>query len=542
VFNETTSNFIKSIIQKDLKQKKYQKIITRFAPEPNGFLHIGHARAIVINFELASIFGGETYLRYDDTNPKKENKKFLKPILEDIKWLGYNPKKIFFASDYFDIFFKKAILLIKKGKAFIDDLTPEELKKFRGDLKTPGINSPYRNRSIEENLELFQKMQQGFFRNKQKTLRAKIDMSSPNINLRDPVLYRSLDDYTFKKKHYFIFPSYDFAHPLEDSIEGITHSLCSSEFEEHRILYDWVIINTEMKNIPKQIEFGRLNITQTILSKRHLKFLVDNKLVKNWDDPRMPTLVGMRKKGYTPTSIKKFIEEIGLSKNNNYIDKSMLDASLRNDLQKKSKKAMAILEPLKLTIINYPENKKEFKIVPYFNDLNLGFRKVFFSKHIYIEKKDFQIEKPDKKYKKLFLNGEVRLFYFYFIKAIDFIKNKKNQIIEIIATYDPKTKSGSGFNERKPNGTIHFVEMSTSKKAIFNFYGPLFENKNPKNLIKEFNYNSWIKKKGFIEGNLDIEKNNEKFQFLRQGFFNLENKKKKIAYFNEVISLKQNKN
>jgi glutaminyl-tRNA synthetase len=367
-------------------------------------------------------------------------------------------------------------------------------------------------------------------------------MASPNMNLRDPVLYRILNAHTLKKKHYFIFPSYDFAHPLEDAIEAITHSLCSLEFEDHRPLYDWIVKATEMKNIPKQIEFGRLNITQTFLSKRNLKFLVDSRLVQGWDDPRMPTLKGVKKRGYTPESIKKFILEIGLSKNNTNIDKNMLDSCLRDDLQKKAKKAMAVIDPLKVTITNYPDNQIEYNEIPFHEEyLTFGSRKISFSKHIYIEKNDFQLTKLNKKSKKLFLNGEVRLLNFYFIKAYCVIKDDKGEIIEVLATYDPQTKSGSGFDKRKPNGTIHFVEKSTAQKAIFNFYKPLFnsENPNPLNLISDFNYNSWVKKEVLIEGFLKMDKNNEPIQFVRQGYFNIDHQPNILANFNEIILLKK---
>ncbi|MDV3205281.1 MAG: glutamine--tRNA ligase [Weeping tea tree witches'-broom phytoplasma] len=535
------SNFIKTIMQKDLKEQKYQEIITRFPPEPNGFLHLGHARAIIINFELAKLFGGKTYLRYDDTNPNNEHQDYVNAILEDIRWLGYEPDKIFFASDYFDIFYQKAVLLIKKNKAFVDDLNSEELKKYRGNLTEPGINSPYRNRTIKENLELFQQMKEGFFKEGEKVLRAKINMASPNINLRDPVLYRILDAYTLKKKHYYIYPSYDFAHPLEDAIEKITHSLCSLEFEDHRPLYNWVIQMTEMQHTPTQIEFGRLNITNTFLSKRHLKFLVDSGLVQGWDDPRMPTLRGVKKRGYTSDAIKEFVFQSGISKNNNYVDKKMLDACLRNDLQKKSKKIIAIIDPLKVTITNYPKNKMEFAEVPYNENDPLNFRKLFFSGNIYIEKSDFQLEKLNTKSRKLFLNGEVRLLNFYFIKAYDVIRDDKGEIIEILATYDPQTKSGSGFNKRKPNGNIHFLTKEKSKKAIFNFYKPLFldnQKIDHKNIKVCFNKDSWKKKNGLIEENINSQINYEYFQFIRNGYFHVAFQKNNLIYFNEIIALK----
>ncbi|MDV3166980.1 MAG: glutamine--tRNA ligase [Vigna little leaf phytoplasma] len=533
------SSFIKTIIQRDLEKKKNKEIITRFPPEPNGFLHLGHARAIVINFELAKYFKGKTYLRYDDTNPTKEKKLYVDAILEDIKWLGYNPHKICFASDYFNIIYEKAILLIKKNKAFVDDLDKETIKQYRCNLLKPGKESPFRNRSIKENLKLFEQMQKGFFKPGEKVLRAKIDMSSSNMNLRDPVIYRILDAYTLNNKHYFIFPTYDFAHPLEDAIEEINYSLCSLEFEDHRPLYDWVIKETEMTNIPQQIEFARLNILQTCLSKRILKELVNLNLVKGWDDPRMPTLVGLKKKGYTPEAIRSFIFETGLSKNNNSVNPNMLYSCLRNDLQPKTKQLMVVTDPIKVTIINYPKNKKEFIDVPFHKEINMGKRKVCFSRNIYIEKNDFQITQKDSKSKKLFLGTEVRLLYFYFIKAIDIIKNKQGEIIEILATYDPETKSGSGFNKRKPNGTIHFVEITTSKQININFYQNLFKNDNPKDILKDFNYNSWITKKGWIEGFVDLNHNYEKFQFLRKGYFHLEKTIKYKNNFHEIVSLKK---
>ncbi|MBP3059479.1 glutamine--tRNA ligase [Texas Phoenix palm phytoplasma] len=534
------SNFIKTIIAKDIKKKKYNKIITRFPPEPNGFLHLGHARAIIINFELAKYFNGITYLRYDDTNPYKEKKIFIEAIEKDIKWLNYKPNKIFFTSDYFEEIFQKAVILIKKNKAFVDDLTEKEIKEYRGTLNKPGINSPFRERSIKENLDLFYKMKTGFFKKKEKVLRAKIDMSNPNINLRDPVIYRILDNYTLKKQHHFIFPSYDFSHPLADSIEKISHSLCSLEFEDHRPLYEWFLKETEMKHIPKQIEFGRLNITNTCLSKRSLNFLVENKLVEGWDDPRMPTLIGMKNKGLPPEAIKKFILNTGLSKNNSFVDIEMLNSEIRKILQKTTKKTISIINPLKVTIINYPENQTETRNIEYNENCNPNEkREILFSKHIYIEKNDFELIKKDEKSKKLRINEEVRLLYFYFIKVVDVIYDKKGEIEKLLATYDIKTKSGSGFNERKPNGTIHFLSQKNTQKAIFNFFQPIFNNANPKDFTKEFNNNSWQKKEVLIEKGLSLNIKNEKFQFIRKGFFHLTNQKSKIPNFNEIVPLKK---
>ncbi|KXT29340.1 glutamine--tRNA ligase [Candidatus Phytoplasma oryzae] len=532
------SNFIKTIIQKDLDKKKYNKIILRFPPEPNGFLHLGHARAIVINFELSLFFKGKVYLRYDDTNPKNEKQIYVDAILKDIIWLGYKPTKITFASDYFPQMYKKALILIKKNKAYVDDLTTEEIKIYRGNIVQKGKNSPYRNRTMEENLALFQKMKKGFFTKGSKVLRAKIDMSNPNINLRDPILYRILDDFTLKNKHWFIFPSYDYAHPLEDAIEKISHSLCSLEFEDHKPLYNWILRETEIKNPPTQIEFGRLNISQTCLSKRNLNLLVQSSLVKGWDDPRMPTLTGLKKRGYTPDSIKNFILEAGVAKNNTSVKIEMMEYFLRNDLKNKSKKAMAVLNPLKVTISNYPENKIEFLKVPFYHNPISGERKIFFSRHIFIEKEDFFINKPDEKYKRLFLNGEVRLLNAYFIKAYKIIKDDNDNIIEILAKYDERTKSGTGFNERKPNGTIHFVEKNTAKKAIFNFFQPLFMQENNFD-IHNFNHNSLIKKKSFVESALEKINNLEKIHFMRHGYFNLEKKEKEIFHFNEIVPLKK---
>ncbi|MFP7699540.1 glutamine--tRNA ligase [Candidatus Phytoplasma pyri] len=533
------SNFIKKIMIEDLKKKKYHQIITRFPPEPNGFLHLGHARAIFINFELAKFFNGQTNLRYDDTNPIKEDKIYVNSILEDIKWLGYEPNKILFASDYFLEMYERALILIKKNKAFVDDLSSKEIFQTRGNLIEPGQNSPYRNRSIEENLRLFQKMQQGIYKEGEKVLRAKIDMKSPNINLRDPVLYRILNAKTLKNVNWFIFPTYDYAHPLEDAIEKISHSLCSLEFEDHRVLYDWVIKETEMSHIPTQIEFGKLNITDFILGKRNLKFLVDNKLVNGWSDPRIPTLSGLRRKGYTPDSIKNFLLNIGLSKNNSKVKKSMLESFVRDDLQSKTFKMMAVINPLKVTITNYPLNQKEILEFQENNGYLFQTKKIFFSREIYIEKEDFQINKPDIKYKRLFLNGEVRLLHAYFIKVYDIIKNNHGEIIELLATYDPKTKSGSGFNERKPNGTIHFVEVSTAQKANFNFFTSIYKTEKPKDLKSEFNFKSLEIKVGFLDSSFKNFKHLDKFQFIRNGYFVFDKVEEKILNFNEIISLKK---
>ncbi|WP_026400049.1 glutamine--tRNA ligase/YqeY domain fusion protein [Acholeplasma equifetale] len=533
------SNFIKTIMEEDLKSGKHDTIITRFPPEPNGFLHIGHARAIIINFELAKVFGGYTNLRFDDTNPETEDEMYVKAIKRDVEWLGYTPHGIYFASNYFDEMFERAVLLIKKGLAYVDDQTAEEIQKTRGDILTPGIESPYRNRSVEENLKLFYEMRDGKYKEGEKVLRAKIDMASPNMNMRDPVLYRiSFAVHHNTKDKYKIYPMYDFAHPIEDAIEGITHSLCSLEFEDHRPLYDWVVRETEMPKVPRQIEFGRLGLKNTVMSKRFLKQLVTENLVDGWDDPRLPTIGGLRRKGYTKEAIRSFILATGLSKVNSEVEVDMLEAFVRDDLQAKAKRAFAVINPLKVTITNYPEDKIEYVDVPYHPDFDYGSRKIAFGRNIYIEKEDFSEVKPDNKYKRLSLGNEVRLFHTYFIKAYDVIKDENGEIIEVLATYDPETKSGSGFNSRKPDGTIHFVEASQAIKAQFNFYGPLLVGDDSKDLIERFNRDSLHIKYGFVENALKDVQLYDKFQFVRNGYFNTDHSKEDLLVFNETVALK----
>lgn len=533
------SNFIKTIMEEDLKSGKHDTIITRFPPEPNGFLHIGHARAIIINFELAKVFGGYTNLRFDDTNPETEDEMYVKAIKRDVEWLGYTPHGIYFASNYFDEMFERAVLLIKKGLAYVDDQTAEEIQKTRGDILTPGIESPYRNRSVEENLKLFYEMRDGKYKEGEKVLRAKIDMASPNMNMRDPVLYRiSFRVHHNTKDKYKIYPMYDFAHPIEDAIEGITHSLCSLEFEDHRPLYDWVVRETEMPKVPRQIEFGRLGLKNTVMSKRFLKQLVTENLVDGWDDPRLPTIGGLRRKGYTKEAIRSFILATGLSKVNSEVEVDMLEAFVRDDLQAKAKRAFAVINPLKVTITNYPEDKIEYVDVPYHPDFDYGSRKIAFGRNIYIEKEDFSEVKPDNKYKRLSLGNEVRLFHTYFIKAYDVIKDENGEIIEVLATYDPETKSGSGFNSRKPDGTIHFVEASQAIKAQFNFYGPLLVGDDSKDLIERFNRDSLHIKYGFVENALKDVQLYDKFQFIRNGYFNTDHSKEDLLVFNETVALK----
>lgn len=541
------SNFIKNIMKTELEEGVVDHILTRFPPEPNAYLHIGHARAIITNFELATSFGGKTNLRFDDTNPVKEDQEFANAILEDIKWLGYTPNQIAYGSSYFDATYDLAIKLIKKGLAYVDDLTPEEVTKYRGTPTEPGQNSPYRNRSVEENLKLFEEMRDGVYENGEKTLRAKIDMASPNINMRDPIIYRIMKvNHHQTKDKWCIYPMYDFAHPLQDSFEGITHSLCSIEFEDHRPLYDWVIQATEVKHHPRQIEFGRLGITHMIMSKRYLKELVDRKIVTGYDDPRMPTLVGLRRRGFTPNAIKNFVLSTGLSKINSTVEYSMLEHFLREDLKLSSKRPMAVIDPLKVVITNYEEGKVEYLDAP--NNLEneeLGTRKIAFSKYLYIEREDFIPEKPNKHWKRLAKNVEVRLMNAYFIKCNDIIYDDEGKILEIHCTYDVETKSGSGFNERKPNGTIHFVEATTALKATFNLFDHLLldEKVSTNNFLERLNPTSWTKVSGYVESSLKDTHPLDKYQFIRNGYYTTDlNSKGNDLIFNRIVSLKSSFN
>ena len=535
------SNFIKTEISNDLESGRYKEVVTRFPPEPNAYLHIGHARALITDFESAKAFNGYTNLRFDDTNPAKEGEEFVEAIKKDIEWLGYHPKNVFFGSDYFERTYELAIKLIKKGLAYVCDLSQSEISEYRGTLTEPGKNSPYRNRSVEENLELFENMRKGMYKEGEKVLRAKIDMASPNINMRDPVLYRIVYITHHRQGNkWCIYPMYDFAHPLQDAFEGVSHSLCSLEYDNHRVLYDWVISACEMEHKPRQIEFGRLNITNTIMSKRYLRQLVEEGYVTGYDDPRMPTLVGLRRRGVSPDSIKSFIISTGLSRVNSTVDGEMLDHFIREDLKLKVKRIMAVTDPLKVTITNYPEGKIE-----YLNASNnqeneeLGSRKIAFSRNIYIEKSDFMLEKPDKHYKRLASGLEVRLFHAYFIKANEVKYDDNGNITEVLCTYDVNTLSGSGFNERKPNGTIGFVEASTAKKAIFNqFDSLLLADSNDEEFLKNINKDSWHKLNGFIEG-LNEFKVMDQFQFIRDGYYIVDkDSTDDCLVFNRTVSLK----
>ncbi|GAA0136486.1 glutamine--tRNA ligase/YqeY domain fusion protein [Paenibacillus sp. YSY-4.3] len=553
--NSTPPNFIKNIITEDLKSGKVKEIVTRFPPEPNGYLHIGHAKAIWINFTIADEFSGRTHLRFDDTNPVKEDVEYVNSIKEDVKWLGFDWEELHFASDYFEEMYERAIVLIKKGKAYVDDQSPDEIRATRGTLTEPGQNSPHRDRSVEENLDLFARMRAGEFKDGEKVLRAKIDMASPNINLRDPVIYRILHaSHHNTGDKWCIYPMYTYAHPLEDAIEGITHSLCTTEFEDQRPFYDWVIEETEMPSVPRQYEFGRLNLTQTVTSKRKLKLLVDEGIVDGWDDPRMPTISGLRRRGLTPEAIKAFVFEAGISKAYGEIDLKMLDHFIREDLKLKAPRTMAVLDPLKVVITNYPEGQTEL-LEAENNSENpeMGNRQIPFSREIYIEREDF-MEDPPSKYFRLFPGNEVRLKHAYFIKCNDVIKDEEGNVVEIHCTYDPETKSGSGFTGRKVKGTIHWVEASQAVPAEFRLYEPLIlddqveeegqlddeEGGEEKTFMDYLNPNSLKVVQGFVEPGLKDVQPQDKFQFFRHGYFNVDSKYSAPGrpVFNLVVSLK----
>lgn len=540
----TSSNFIKRIVVDDLQSNKHDNIITRFPPEPNGYLHIGHAKSIVLNFELADEFNGKTNLRFDDTNPTKEDTEYVESIKEDIKWLGFEWDDLYFASDYFEKMYNRAIFLIKKGLAFVCDLTPDEIREYRGSLKEPGKESPYRNRTVEENLDLFDRMRKGEFKDGEKVLRAKIDMSSPNINMRDPIIYRiSHTAHHNTGDKWCVYPMYDFAHPLEDAIEGITHSICTLEFEDHRPLYDWVVEACEMKSTPRQIEFARLNITNTVMSKRKLKALVDEGIADGWDDPRMPTIAGLRRRGYTPEAIRNFCREIGVAKNDSTVDEQLLEHFIREDLSTKAPRTMGVIRPLKVVITNYPEGEVEMlEIENNQDDPSMGKRMVQFSREIYIEEEDF-MEEPPKKYFRLFPGNEVRLKGAYFIKCNDFIKDESGKVVEIHCTYDKETKSGTGFTGRKVKGTIHWVDASSAIPAEFRLYEPLIKDEEideNKTFLECVNPNSLEVLQGYVEDNMRGVKPGESFQFFRHGYFNVDSKysTENKPVFNRIVSLK----
>ncbi|MCI0184000.1 glutamine--tRNA ligase/YqeY domain fusion protein [Sulfoacidibacillus ferrooxidans] len=538
------TNFIKNIVTEDVASGAVHEVITRFPPEPNGYLHIGHAKSICLNFELADEFHGKTNLRFDDTNPLKEDIEYVDAIKADVAWLGFHWDKLCFASDYFEEMYHRAQILIKKGKAYVCDLSADQIREMRGTLTEPGVESPYRNRSIEENLSLFEDMRNGLFPDGSKVLRASINMSSPNLNMRDPVLYRIAHAHHHRTgDDWCIYPMYDYAHPLEDAIEGVTHSLCTLEFADHRLLYDWVVSECEMKSVPHQYEFARLNMTNTVMSKRKLKQLVDESIVDGWDDPRMPTISGLRRRGYTPESIRTFAREIGVAKNNSRVDERMLEHFVREDLKLKAMRTMAILRPLKVVITNYPENQTEW-LEAENNSENpeMGTRQIPFSRELYIEYDDF-MENPPAKYFRLFPGNEVRLKHAYFIRCDEVIKDEHGMIRELHCTYDPETKSGSGFTGRKVKGTIHWVDAGHVLPVQFRLFEPLVdttEDDSEDAFLHRINAQSLQILQGFVEEQLCDAVPYDKFQFFRHGYFSVDPKLSlpKHPVFNRVVSLK----
>lgn len=541
-----SKNFIEQEIDKDLAEGVYDHVQTRFPPEPNGYLHIGHAKSILLNYGLAQKYGGKFNLRFDDTNPTKEKTEFVESIMSDVKWLGADfEDRLFFASNYFQQMYECAVLLIKKGKAFVCDLTADQIREYRGDFTTPGKESPYRNRSIEENLKIFEEMKEGKYQDGEKVLRAKIDMASPNINMRDPVIYR-----VARMTHHntgdawCIYPMYDFAHPIEDAIEHITHSICTLEFEDHRPLYDWVVRECEFENPPRQIEFAKLYLTNVITGKRYIKKLVEDGIVDGWDDPRLVSIAALRRRGYTPEAIRKFVDLVGVSKANSSVDYAMLEYCIREDLKLKKARMMAILDPVKLVIDNYPEGQTELLEVP--NNLEnpeLGSRMVPFGRELYIEREDF-MEEPARKYFRLFPGNEVRLMSAYFVTCTGFEKDENGNVTVVHATYDPATKSGSGFCERKVKGTIHWVAAETAKQVEVRLYENIVdEEKGKLNEDGSLNLNPnslTILKNCYVEPALAEAEAYDSFQFVRNGFFCADCKDSKPGepVFNRIVSLK----
>ena len=545
--NETVSkNFIEQIIEKDLAEGKYKEICTRFPPEPNGYLHIGHAKSILLNYGLAKEYGGKVNMRFDDTNPTKEKAEFVDSILADIKWLGADwEDRLFFASDYFEQMYEGAVKLIKKGKAYVSELSAEEMREYRGTLTEPGKNDPSRDRSVEENLELFEKMKNGGFADGERTLRAKIDMASPNINMRDPIIYRVAHlSHQHTGDAWCIYPMYDFAHPIEDAIEGITHSICTLEFEDHRPLYDWVVRELEYPHPPKQIEFAKMYLTNVVTGKRYIKKLVEDGIVDGWDDPRLVSIAALRRRGFTPESIKMFVDLCGISKSNSSADYAMLEYCIREDLKLKRPRMMAVLDPVRLIIDNYPENQTEMLTVA--NNLEneaMGTRQVPFGRELYIEREDF-MEEPPRKYFRMFPGNEVRLMNAYFVTCTGCVKDDNGRIIEVHCTYDPETKCGSGFTGRKVKGTIHWVPAKEAVKAEVRLYENIIdEEKGVYNEDGSLNLNPnslTVLKECYLEPALKDGKPYDSFQFVRQGYFCVDSRDSAegAPVFNRIVSLK----
>ncbi|HIX14354.1 MAG TPA: glutamine--tRNA ligase/YqeY domain fusion protein [Candidatus Hungatella pullicola] len=541
-----SKNFIEQEIDKDLAEGVYDHVQTRFPPEPNGYLHIGHAKSILLNYGLAQKYGGKFNLRFDDTNPTKEKTEFVESIIEDVKWLGADfEDRLFFASNYFQQMYECAVLLIKKGKAFVCDLSADEIREYRGDFKTPGKESPYRNRSVEENLRLFQEMKEGKYKDGEKVLRAKIDMASPNINMRDPVIYRvARMTHHNTGDQWCIYPMYDFAHPIEDAIEHITHSICTLEFEDHRPLYDWVVRECEFENPPRQIEFAKLYLTNVVTGKRYIKKLVEDKIVDGWDDPRLVSIAALRRRGYTPEAIRMFVDMVGVSKANSSVDYAMLEYCIREDLKLKRPRMMAVLDPVKLVIDNYPEGQVEYLDVA--NNLEnpeLGERKVPFCRELYIEREDF-MEEPVKKYFRLFPGNEVRLMNAYFVTCTGCEKDENGNVTVVHCTYDPETRSGSGFTGRKVKGTIHWVAAPTAVQVECRLYENIVdEEKGKLNEDGSLNLNPnslTILKNCYVEPSFGEAKAYDSYQFVRNGFFCVDCKDSTPEHlvFNRIVSLK----
>ncbi|MBS4858230.1 MULTISPECIES: glutamine--tRNA ligase/YqeY domain fusion protein [Eubacterium] len=546
--NEKT-NFIINAIDEDNKNHVYtdERVHTRFPPEPNGYLHIGHAKASLLNYRIAKKYNGKFNLRFDDTNPVKEDIEYVNSIKEDLSWLGIDwEDRLYFASSYFSKMAEYAVELIKKGLAFVDDLNADQIREYRGTLKEPGKESPFRNRSVSENLELFEKMKAGEFDEGVKVLRAKIDMASPNMNMRDPVIYRILHTkHPNTNEDWYIYPMYDFAHPVEDAIEGITHSLCTLEFEDHRPFYDWVLANLDdfKAEHPRQIEFAKLNLSGTIMGKRYLKRLVDEGIVDGWDDPRLATISGMRRRGYTPEAIQAFCEEIGVAKANSTVDIAMLEHFIRDDLKLKAPRVNAVLDPLKVTITNYPEGQTEWLEIETNLDVpEMGMHKMPFGREIYVEKSDF-MEVPVKKYFRLFPGNEVRLRGAYFITCNEVIKDENGEVIELKCTYDPETKSGSGFTGRKVKGTIHWVSADLGKQVEVHMLNPLLKDEegfDADTFLDKINPDSLKKITAWVEPRVLEASPYDKFQFVRQGYFSVDPKYSTEGnpVFNQVVPLK----
>lgn len=544
---KVSRNFIQNIIDKDLEEGTYQEVVTRFPPEPNGYLHIGHAKSILLNSNLAKEYHGVFHLRFDDTNPMKEKTEFIDSILEDVKWIcgDIDAEHVYYASDYFEQMYGYAVKLIQKGKAFVCDLSAEQMREYRGTLTEPGRNSPYRDRSVEENLDLFARMRAGEFEDGSRVLRAKIDMGSPNMNMRDPILYRvARREHHNTGNEWCVYPMYDFAHPIEDAIEGVTHSICTMEFEDHRPLYNWVVQELEFEVPPKQIEFAKMYLTNVITGKRYIKKLVEDGIVDGWDDPRLVTIAALRRRGFTPESIRMFMELSGVSKAQSSSDYAMLEYCIREDLKMKRPRMMAVLEPVKLVITNYPENEIEYLDVSN-NQENeaMGTRKVPFGKVLYIEREDFMIE-PPKKYFRLYPGNEVRLMNAYFVKCTDYELDEDGNVTTVYCTYDPETKSGSGFSGRKVKGTIHWVCAETAEKAEIRLYENIVdEEKGVYNEDGTVNVNPnslTVLEDAYIEPALGEAQPMDSFQFVRQGYFIVDSKDSTAEHmvFNRIVSMK----